>query len=134
MIHGLNCVSSTLRTFNRQFCSDFKLAQQTANYVAETMTPMQHQELEHPDGFLQGSLLSSLFYGPAMNTQRFDLISYYYLFNLSFIADTLVELSASHLTVTQHEFRDVCELCFLSHLDKAFKFKYIHTATDKTQY
>lgn len=77
MIRGLDWVSSTLWTFNGQFCSDFKLAQQTANYVAETMTPMQHQELEHPDVSLQGSLLSSLFYEPAMNIRSdFVLLSF----------------------------------------------------------
>lgn len=46
----------------------FLLAQQTENHVAETMTPERHRELEHPDVFLQGSLPSGLFYGPAMNT------------------------------------------------------------------
>lgn len=44
----LNCVSSTLWTFNRQFCLNFKLVQQTQNNVA--------QGSDHPDDFLQGSI------------------------------------------------------------------------------
>ena len=75
MIRCLNCVSSTLRhshqkaVFNRQFCSALKVVQQTENYVAERMT-----ESEHPDVFLQGPLISSLFYGTAMNTWWLYLI------------------------------------------------------------
>lgn len=40
------------RVFNRQFLiQPFKVAQQTENYVAGRVTPMQHQELKYPDVF-----------------------------------------------------------------------------------
>lgn len=100
------------------FSAGFLLAQQTENHAAETTPPELHRELEHPDVFLQGSLPSGLFYRPAMNTHRLDLISPYdHPFHLSFIADCLADLSATPFGVTQHKFGAVCELCFLSHLD-----------------
>lgn len=98
----------------------FPFAQPTENLVAETrdFSHEQHRKLEHPDVFLQGSLPSGLFYRPAMNTHRFDLISPYdHPFHLSFIADCLAELSANPFKVTQHKFGAVCELCFLSRSD-----------------
>lgn len=100
----------------------FLLHNRQKNHVAETMTPEQHRKLEHPDVFLQGSPPSGLFYRPAMNTHRFDLISPYdHPFHLSFIADCLAELSANPFKVTQHKFGAVCELCFLSRSDWGFQ-------------
>lgn len=101
---GLNCASSTLQTVNRQLCSDLEIAQQAENYVAETITPLQHRESEHPDVSLQGSLRSSSLYGAAVNSLQFHLISHcYYLYKSSLPLSLSFLLSASHLKVIQHK-------------------------------